>query len=508
MSKRKKQPTKTNTAPRANGVAVASGGSAVSDSTARIARQNTQKEPPKFTNFVLNSDLYPEISPQVFRQAGKEQYFDYGSAQGSIGGAGLSLFEAVNAVGRTIATDTCYQTPLLQLIQQAIVYSPTNSRILDAKANYAFGGTILLKEDSPKYERNLEVLKRLNIPKILRQAGYDYFAYNNTFIELKKERGEIRIARLPIDYVRLRGGNNAYLPTEIGFSFEWGLGSSVASNITNIPIFNEREYQYGNTDTHTAFFVKGETAGRLYWALPNYFACLPSCEVEYHAPRGNANYFKNGFKMGGILILKKMSAADDEANKAFIEDIKNPENFHKVLAHFSQANDMQGDPAQWIDTHTFTEGAFLKLTESAQKEILIAHGFTASIAGIETAGKLGSSQNIQTEFEIILNGQIRPAQKVIIDEFLLPAFREIDATYKTTLEADFMGLEPVMPASMRGSINPADVLTRDEQRAQLGYAPLTEEQQQAEDVSVVKQMGVAAKIKNFFNKLKFWDNGG
>lgn len=492
MSSRKKTAQQKRQAP-----APTSGGQAPKSAHER-AQDWTAPPMPDRTNFVLNNDLYPEITPKFFKQSGGSKYYEFGST-----GAETAIF------GKSGDSFFCTKTSLLELIQQCINYSPTNARIIEAKANYAFGGEILLDKKSPNYARNTAILNRLGVREVLEKVGYDYFAYNNFFVEIIREGGEMKIDRLVLDFVRLRG-NNSYIPTEIGVSYEWVKGSlsGTSSNaaITNIPIFDKRTHQYGQKNYHHAFFVKGETPGRIYWALPKWWAARPSCETDYFAPNTNALYFKNGCKLEGVLLIKGIgadsTAAQDELNKM----MKDPQNTGKTLVKYTRAEGegMQGNIAQYFPLHSFTEGSYLKLTESSRDNILIAHGFTASLAGISVAGKLGSNENIETEFEIIQKGIIAPAQKKIQNEFLIPLFKEIDATYNTTLEADFVGLEVIAPASMRGKLDPKEALTRDEQREALGFAPLTEQQKSVELADTQQKITKMGAISNFFNKLKFW----
>lgn len=449
---------------------------------------------PEYTNFVLSEDLYPEITPQAFRDSGTGRYYAYGSTQNEYTSF---CFDSDRNAG--------YTGSLLQRIQQAINFSPTNGAILISKTNYAFGGQILLNEKSPNYKRNLQVLEDSDLANILKLVGFDYFAYNTSFVQITRENNQgVRIEHLPIDYTRLKS-NGQYKPTQIGFSYNWYAGGSGGTDVLDFDIFKPQSHTYGQSNYNYAFMIKGKTEGRMYWGVSDWYAAMPSCEIEYHAPKNDSQFFKNGCQIGGILTMVTDGQNDREGVKELEAKISNPNNANKTLIATVQGSaDLAGQRAFYTPIKAAPDESQIKLTNAARDVIVRTHRIAPVLAGIETAGKLGSNQNLQTEFEILLNGQLKPAQQKVIQDFLNPVFRELDAAYKTTLYDDFIGLEAVLPATLRGAIDVALVLTRDEQRELVGYQPLTAEQQAQETAQIAQKAGLMSKVTNFMNSLKFW----
>ena len=122
----------------------------------------------------------------------------------------------------------------------------------------------------------------------------------------------------------------------------------------------------------------------------------------------------------------------------------------------------QKSSVQIIDN--IREGDFQKLHDLAAQNIITAHRFTPSLAGIQTAGKLGSVQQIQTEFEIINNTVIRPYK-----DKLLRVFNTLIKEAGFDVKLDVHTQSPVSVTSL---IQPSEVMTINEQRQLLGLEPL------------------------------------
>lgn len=422
-----------------------------------IGTSNTQ-----INNFVVQSDLYQEITPRAFKTSGTGRYFSYGS----------DYKEDWDLFG-----GTCRKMPLLRRVQQIIEYSAANSAILQTKVRYAFGGQMLFNENSPKSEKNKQVIESLKIHKLIKAVGYDYIAYGTAFAEVKFENNTFGANHIKIDYARIRGENGRYLPTTIGFSYAWFEGGYSGEDVVDILIFDPAEKL--PQSYHRAFVVKTESVGRLYWGIASWIlpALAPS-ETDYHAPRFNANYFKNACKNGTIIGVVTTDSDVESSIQQLEKDLANPENSHKPIIVTLRQTGLEGsqDKITVDNLHSFTEGAFLALKDSSIDDLARAHRCPPALANIAITGKLGNIQQVQSEHEIFVNTVIAPIQEDVRDEFINPLFKMIDAAFGTSLEKDFVGFEIPPPTSLRPNITPNEVLTVDEQRELLGYSPLTPEQ--------------------------------
>ena len=128
-----------------------------------------------------------------------------------------------------------------------------------------------------------------------------------------------------------------------------------------------------------------------------------------------------------------------------------------------------GDPANFQPLSEIKEGHFRLLDELAVQRIVSAHKWYPELAGIMVPGKLGNSQNIRTSFEIAMDKVIEPVQKKIIEPIN-------DQLARGKFKEYILELHTSAPISFAGEIDAADVMTDDEQRAELGLNPLTDEQ--------------------------------
>ena len=69
--------------------------------------------------------------------------------------------------------------------------------------------------------------------------------------------------------------------------------------------------------------------------------------------------------------------------------------------------------ANWIPMTKEQDGEFLELQQAASEKIVTACGWSAALAGISTAGKLGSNQEIRSETEKVQNTVIKDRKSVV-----------------------------------------------------------------------------------------------
>jgi hypothetical protein len=117
------------------------------------------------------------------------------------------------------------------------------------------------------------------------------------------------------------------------------------------------------------------------------------------------------------------------------------------------------------------EGEFQALADLAAKEIITAHRWTPSLAGLSTAGQLGSNQQIRSEFDIVYNTVIRPAQQYVMRWInkAIDIAGEVTGNDWTGIDLD---LKKPMPVTFAGDIEVSNVMTVNEQRKELGLEPL------------------------------------
>ena len=193
-------------------------------------------------------------------------------------------------------------------------------------------------------------------------------------------------------------------------------------------------------------------------------------ELEYRIQRYNISKFDNSFLPSGILQLFG-SASPAEAKK-LVDKIEQKfvgtGNNHKMVVQILRDEKLK---ANWIPMTKEQDGEFLELQQAASEKIVTACGWSAALAGISTAGKLGSNQEIRSETEKVQNTVIKPVQNVFCNRVINPYLKEL-STFVSALKDVQFGISNSMPVSFMGDINVEANLTTDEKRELLGYGAI------------------------------------
>jgi len=184
--------------------------------------------------------------------------------------------------------------------------------------------------------------------------------------------------------------------------------------------------------------------------------------------------FKNGFfPSAAIDIFGK--APDNMSDQQYVDKIKDSftdeGNNHKM---FIQLLDDPSQATKITEFSTVREGQFEELQRLATQSIISGHRWFASLSGLQTAGQLGSNQQIRNEYNIALKG-------LVIPQFQKPLLRMFNDLVKIAGFDYELGVMNVAPVGIEDKIEPKEVLTTDEQRALLGYEPLEEDLEDGSD---------------------------
>jgi hypothetical protein len=216
--------------------------------------------------------------------------------------------------------------------------------------------------------------------------------------------------------------------------------------------------------------IKQYAAGYTYFGLPEWVSARQWAELEYRIQRYNISKFDNSFLPSGILQLFG-SASPAEAQK-LVDKIEKKfvgtGNNHKMVIQVLRDEKQK---AVWTPMTKEQEGEFLELQQAASEKIVTACGWSAALAGISTAGKLGSNQEIRSETEKVQNTVIKPVQNVFCNRVINPYLKELSAFVPALKDVQF-GISNSTPVSFMGDINVEANLTVDEKRELLGYGAI------------------------------------
>jgi capsid portal protein len=316
---------------------------------------------------------------------------------------------------------------------------------------------------------------------LVNKAFFDFWAYGNAFIEVIKTtiQGECRITQrhIPMEWCRPKKAVNRVVEF-IGISPDW-VGDEVhPDNITDLPLYPNFDRVEGDKATvqRSIIHLKNYAPGFFYWGLPDYVAGFLNCELEYRIPKYNQGKFINGYIPSAIVQFYGQLAPEEaqEMLDKFLNRFTGTGNNAKIFAQVLSDESMKADVQKLTDD---SEGNYLELAQMAKSQIITAHRWTPSLAGVSTAGQLGSNQQIRSEFEILQNTVIEPVQNLFLSKWINPTLQDISQCKGGEFDGISLGFKNTVPVSFIGDLKPSDALTINEQRELLGFDPLAATQQ-------------------------------
>lgn len=322
------------------------------------------------------------------------------------------------------------------------------------------------------------------ITDVLTKIFADFWSYGNVYIELIKSEvstgGEtaksFTIRHVPLSWCRPRKveGKQAAV-THIGISNEFLEGQLEPNDVVDIPVFPVFAQINDEGGERSIIHIKSYSPGFFYWGLPDWIAASLWGEIEYRGAKYNQSKFANGFAPSALITL--FASMNNKEGQEWIDNIvdsfTNTGNNAKIIASVLRDTEAKMDVQLLTDKN---EGNYMELSQLAREQIITAHRWSPALVGKSTAGTLGSNQQIRSEREIVQNDVINPIQNLIITKFLNPVIAEAAIFLEEKgWENISFDIVPTMPISFIGDLEPAEVLTRDEQRAAFGLEPLEDE---------------------------------
>ena len=353
--------------------------------------------------------------------------------------------------------------------------SSTHNALIESKVGYIVGnGFTYLRNgeaiDIEKEKGFKDYIESINsygetLIDIYTKCARDLVTTGNYALEVVRRGSSQFLFHKDITSVRLEKAdsegkiNNAYI------SADWSSIKKKTQAGTEEDIYKIPTYIYGSREPNSIYYCKEYTLEHYYYGLPDWSGASQWIDIEYRIPKFNIDKFDNGFHVGAIVDLFGTEPPNGMTAQEYVTKIKDSftgeGNNSKILFQMLDSQE-QKSSVQILDN--VREGDFQQLHSLAVQNIITAHRFTPSLAGISVAGKLGSLQQIQSEFSIVNNVVIQPYKDKIL-RILNQLIKE--AGFDITLK-----VETSSPVSVAAAIDPKEVLTINEQRILLGQEPI------------------------------------
>lgn len=351
--------------------------------------------------------------------------------------------------------------------------SPTHGAILQSKAIYTSGEDFLYFKDEKAVKADelpsniKDYFNEINADRdslhwLFGKVAYDYIFSGNAYIEVVKN-GDFT-ALYHQDTTKCRVNEDTCFISAFWRDIKNNTSNNKEYPITEIELWDRK---IETTQQHYIIHLKNDTPEYDYYGLPESIQALKWADIEYKIAQFNLDMFKNGF-FPSVAIDLFGQAPQGMTDKQYVDSIKDSftdEGNNSKM--FIQLLDDPEQSAKITEFSTTRDGQFTELQDLATQNIISSHRWFASLAGLQTAGSLGSNQQIRNEYNIALKGLIIPQfQKPI-----LRCFNDIMKILKFDIE---LGIMNVAPVGIEDKIEPKEVLTVNEQRELLGFEPLEE----------------------------------
>lgn len=429
----------------------------MNQNTNKRTNQQAKKNKPFFFNFGIASPKFPPIKEIDFVEEIIERRLERNSTIEYIGLGGVGTRANEWLDNFTAATQK----------------SPTYEAARKAKIEYAFKDLSYNKGKENEATNFENVSPRgLSLFEVAKNAANQFEIYGNAFLELIKIGDKIFIDTLNIYQCRPVKNLALGYADKIAISALFENLEFVPANPTKddkdvqiVPLYpNFAPFETaGGTVEKSIIHIKNDAPAFNYWGLPAWLAAYDYMLLQYQMARYNRSEFENGFRPTGFFRVNQ--DVSDAELKEFKKDIKEASGVANNGRTF-----VTSDGIEFISTQTKMDGHYTSLDEITTNKILETCNMPPALAGIKTAGSLGSSQQLQNEFEAFQNVAVKPLQRIIYDRIIKPYQLQLGYTLANLPIAGIIGSSPV---TLRSQINPATILTINEQRELMGFPKLT-----------------------------------
>jgi hypothetical protein len=360
--------------------------------------------------------------------------------------------------------------------------SATHAAVINATAAMIAGENIVLDEtedlqqyvDFKKFMNN--VGGNCTLHELTTKIAFDLklqggFALNIIWSKDKSKIAEVH--HVPVEQVRVGKPDEHGKVHEYYISSDWAQYRRKEHTPQRLAAFNLEDRSEPSQLLYTGLY---SPALELYHT-PDYVAATNWVQIDNLASDFHLNNISNGFSASYFINFANGVPTAEERRQ--IE--------HQITQKFSGANnagkfvltfsDDQNSKPEIIPIQVSNaDKQYTVLSELAVQNIMIGHRVTSPmLLGVKTEGQLGGRGELLQAHELYTNTVIKPFQSII-----LKTLRKILAVNGITLPISIEMSKPLN--SMFDAETLKEVLTQDEIRAELGYAPLEkEEQTQAEE---------------------------
>ncbi len=314
-------------------------------------------------------------------------------------------------------TDNQYGEYLIDLMNN----SSKHNSLIKKKVNMTVGNGWVKTPENELFVSNPNGKEDLN--SIGFKNGYDLMVYGMYALAITWSNDKKTVARISyVDVSKVRIAKVLDDDSEMAkrqaegvdfyfISADWGNTRKEKNKPELIQGFSEK---YKNETTQLVV-VQEYRPGTDFYTLPDYISSLNWILLDKEIANFHLSSTQNGFTPSMVINFREGIPTDEEMrsiNRKMQETYAGTSNGSKVIITFSQ------DPTttpEFIPVNlNASDERFLQLEDQIQQNIIVGHLATPLVAGVATAGKLGSSSEI-LEAEMVFQANVIDAKQTLIE---------------------------------------------------------------------------------------------
>jgi len=316
--------------------------------------------------------------------------------------------------------------------------------------------------------------KRESLNAILSKVALDQQLFGYWTLGIKWSDCRTKIESVyHIDAAKIRIGkpdddSEEYIESDYWYSDDWSKYRKPKFTPERIARFSPSN----RIDQFQLLLVKKYTPGLNFYCFPDYQPCLNAIELQYELSNLQLNSIKNGLSPSLLISMNSgaPSAEQQDVNyKAFNNLYRGSDNAGKFILFYNK--DKSSEPTITPLETSNLHQLYGELSNSIRDQIIEGHRIPKILASVNSPGELGASNEIAQEQERFYNTVIAPEQVEI--ENVINELLHINGF---SVKLYIKDLQPISFQYNEATL--LQILTVDEMRKKLGYAPLSESDRQ------------------------------
>tara|TARA_R110002167_G_scaffold1338_2_gene5958 strand:+ start:3602 stop:5455 length:1854 start_codon:yes stop_codon:yes gene_type:complete len=357
--------------------------------------------------------------------------------------------------------------------------SATHSAVVNATSAMIAGKDVVIDEDGGNLQVFVELKKFLaNINRngesahdVIKKLAFDLKlqgAYAMNIIWSKDKTKIVEVHHIPVEQVRVGKVGESGHVEEYWLSSDW-------TQYRKKEYMPRRVAAYNATDRSEAsqiYYCGVYSPGMEAYFTPDYLASTNWILVDNLTSEFHLSNISNGFAPSFWINFNNGVPTQEERFKIeqqIAAKFSGSGNAGKFVLTFS--DDASSAPDLQAIQLSDADKQYTVLNELCIQNIMIGHRVTSPmLLGVKTEGQLGGRDEILEAYELYSNTVVQPMKDIV-----LKGLKMVLNANNTNLP---ISLSEVAPLNSKFSSDVlTDVLTQDEIRAELGYAPLAQEEE-------------------------------